>query len=495
MIIDEVQRVHAIRKDIRKALSYTAQVSAKDSKAHGKSLRESVPRASHAAWQVEKNRTEAVELVLEQEKTRVQDLIPIRHERMAVSPFTFFRGAAVIMAADLARTPSTNIKVQACGDAHIANFGLFHSPERKLVFDINDFDETCIAPWEWDVKRLAASLEICGRDRGFSPQERRDVVNAAVRAYRKAMRDFAKMGSMDVWYEHMDADELYRHMAQAATKKELRETEQLFRKASVKNSSRAVSKLTEIVDGQRRIVNEPPLIVPIRELARQRTGLDIPDPDMHERERIIALLLTRYRENLPDDRRRLVEQYRGVDIARKVVGVGSVGLQAWIVVMEGATPDDYLVLQVKEARESVLEPYAGRNPNASHGMRVVRGQKAMQTASDVLLGWTDMYDKDGKKHSFYVRQLWDGKTSIDLDDIDEDSLEALAGACGWTLAHAHARTGNRFAIAGYLGKNDEFDRAIVEFAAAYADQNEADYKMFLAAIEDDLTYEEPVIVD
>ena len=235
-----------------------------------------------------------------------------------------------------------------------------------------------------------------------------------------------------------------------------------------------------MVDGELRIVNDPPLIVPLRELVRQRTGLDIPDPDMRERERIIAMLLSRYRKNLPDDRRLLVEQYRGVDIARKVVGVGSVGLQAWIVVMEGATPDDHLVLQIKEARESVLERYAGKDASESSGLRIVRGQKAMQTASDVLLGWSDMRS-DKAERSFYVRQLWDGKASVDLEEIDADSLQALAGACGWTLAHAHARTGNRFAIAGYLGKSDVFDRAVVEFARAYADQNDADYRMFLKA--------------
>ncbi|RNL21330.1 DUF2252 domain-containing protein [Slackia faecicanis] len=477
MPIDDTQRV---RKDIRKALSYKAQVSAKSSKEHGKGLRATAPRECHGAWQVEADRESAVAILREQDETRVQELVPIRRQRMAASPFAFFRGSAAIMAADLARTPSTGIRVQACGDAHVANFGLYHSPERRLVFDINDFDETAQAPWEWDVKRLAASIEICGRERGFSDKERKAATLESVKCYRQAMRDFARMGSMDVWYAHMDAEELYEHMAQAASKRERRETKELFDKARSKNSARAVSKLTEVVDGELRIVNDPPLIVPLRELVRQRTGLDIPDPDMRERERIIAMLFSRYRKNLPDDRRLLVEQYRGVDIARKVVGVGSVGLQAWIVVMEGATPDDHLVLQIKEARESVLERYAGKDASESSGLRIVRGQKAMQTASDVLLGWSDMRS-DKAERSFYVRQLWDGKASVDLEEIDADSLQALAGACGWTLAHAHARTGNRFAIAGYLGKSDVFDRAVVEFARAYADQNDADYRMFLKA--------------
>ena len=414
MPIDDKERV---RKDIRKALSYKAQVSAKSSKAHGKELRTTTPRECHGAWQVEDEREGAVAILREQDETRVQELVPIRRERMAASPFAFFRGSAAIMAADLSRTPSTGIRVQACGDAHVANFGLFHSPERRLVFDINDFDETAQAPWEWDVKRLAASVEICGRERGFSEKERKAATLEAVKCYREAMRDFARMGSMDVWYAHMDAENLYERMARAATKRERRETEELFDKARSKNSARAVSKLTEVIDGELRIVNDPPLIVPLRELVSQRTGLDIPDPDMRERERIIAMLLSRYRKNLPDDRRLLVEQYRGVDIARKVIGVGSVGLQAWIVVMEGATPDDHLVLQIKEARESVLERYAGKDANESAGLRIVRGQKAMQTASDVLLGWSDI-----------------------------------------------------------------FDRATAAFAQAYADQNEADYRMFLKAL-------------
>lgn len=475
MPIDDIQRV---RKDIRKALSYKAQISAKSSKKHGKELRASVPRECHGAWQVSKDRGDVMEILRNQDASRVQELVGIRRERMAASAFAFFRGSAAIMAHDLAHTPSTGIRVQACGDAHVANFGLFHSPERRLVFDINDFDETAQAPWEWDVKRLAASIEICGRQRGFSSKERRAAVEEAVRCYREAMREFARQGSMDVWYAHMDAEDLYSRMAQAASKRERRETEELFDKARSKNSARAVSKLTEEVNGEVRIVNDPPLIVPLRELVRQHTGIDLPDFDAREREHITAMLLSRYRKNLPDDRRLLVEQYRGVDIARKVVGVGSVGLQAWIVVMEGAAPGDHLVLQIKEARESVLEPYAGKDANESPGLRIVRGQKAMQTASDVLLGWSDLKTKEGTR-SYYVRQLWDGKASIDLDDIDDDSLQALAGACGWTLAHAHARTGDRFAIAGYLGKSDAFESALVEFARAYADQNEIDYRAFL----------------
>lgn len=472
--------IRHLRKDIRKALSYKAQISSKNSKKHGKDLRISTPRECHGAWQVEHGRACAMDILGEQDASRVQELVPIRRKRMAASAFAFFRGSAAIMAYDLARTPCTGIRVQACGDAHVANFGLFHSPERRLVFDINDFDETARAPWEWDVKRLATSIEICGRERGFAAKERRDCVAQTVRSYREAMRTFAKQGSMDVWYAHMDAEKLYDLLAQAATKRERRETEELFDKARGKNSARAVSKLTEVVDGELRIVSDPPLIVPLREIVQQRTGVDIPDFDARERERITALLLSRYRKNLPDDRRLLVEQYRGVDIARKVVGVGSVGLQAWIVVMEGATADDYLVLQIKEARESVLERYAGKDANESPGLRIVRGQKAMQTTGDVLLGWSDMPTNEGVR-SYYVRQLWDGKASIDLEDIDADSLQALGCACGWTLAHAHARTGDRFAIAGYLGKGDVFDRAIVEFARSYADQNEADYRRFLEA--------------
>lgn len=478
----ETNQEQRVRKDIRKALSYKTQVSAKESKRRGKALREFVPHVCHESWQAQEGRMEAIRLLKEQDEGRVQELIPIRQERMAVSPFAFFRGAAVVMANDLARTPSTGIKVQTCGDAHVANFGLFHSPERKLIFDITDFDETAIAPWEWDVKRLAASLEICGREREFAPKQRRRIVKTAVASYRTAMREFARMGTMDVWYAHMDADELYERMAHKASKADRKETEELLDKARSKNNARAVKKLTEIVDGELRIVNEPPLIVPLREIVRQYSGKDVPDPDMRERERMTARLLSHYRKNLPDDRRRLIEQYRGVDIARKVVGVGSVGLQAWIVVMEGAAEGDHLVLQIKEARDSVLAPFVGKNSNDTPGQRVVKGQKAMQTASDVLLGWTELPAKDGTTRSYYVRQLWDGKGSADLDDIEDDALEALAGACGWTLAHAHARTGDRFAIAGYLGKGDSFDRALVRFAQSYADQNERDYQAFLESL-------------
>lgn len=478
----EANQEQRVRKDIRKALSYKRQVSAKESKRRGKTLRELVPHACHEAWQVQEHRNDAIDLLNKQDEGRAQELVPIRKERMAASPFAFFRGAAVIMANDLARTPSTGIRVQACGDAHVANFGLFHSPERKLIFDITDFDETEIAPWEWDVKRLGASLEICGRERGFDSKARRAIVKTAAEAYREAMREFARMGTLDVWYAHMDADDLYERMAHKASKSERKEAEELLDKARSKNSARAIKKLTEVVDGELRIVNEPPLIVPLREIVRQYSGMDVPDPDMHERERITARLLSHYRKNLPDDRRRLIEQYRGVDIARKVVGVGSVGLQAWIVVMEGAAEKDHLVLQIKEARDSVLAPFVGKNAGDTPGQRVVKGQKAMQIASDVLLGWTELPGKDGTPRSYYVRQLWDGKGSADLDEIDEDALEALAGACGWTLAHAHARTGDRFAIAGYLGKGDGFDRALVRFAQSYADQNERDYQAFLESL-------------
>ena len=382
----EANQEQRVRKDIRKALSYKKQVSAKESKRRGKALRELVPHACHEAWQVQEHRNDAIDLLNEQDEGRAQELVPIRKERMAASPFAFFRGAAVIMANDLARTPSTGIRVQACGDAHVANFGLFHSPERKLIFDITDFDETEIAPWEWDVKRLGASLEICGRERGFDSKARRAIVKTAAEAYREAMREFARMGTLDVWYAHMDAGELYERMAHKASKSERKEAEELLDKARSKNSARAIKKLTEVVDGELRIVNEPPLIVPLREIVRQYSGMDVPDPDMHERERITARLLFHYRKNLPDDRRRLIEQYRGVDIARKVVGVGSVGLQAWIVVMEGAAEEDHLVLQIKEARESVLAPLVGKNAGDTPGQRVVKGQKAMQIASDVLLG-------------------------------------------------------------------------------------------------------------
>ena len=465
---------------IHRLLGVSEQRTAKQSKKYGKSLRKAIPRDVFAGWQPPMGRPSSNDLLFSQDKMRVQDLVPVRHERMAVSPFTFYRGAALVMASDLSTLPTTGIEVQACGDAHISNFGLFLSPERRTVFDINDFDETCRGPWEWDVARLVASVEICGRDRDFSEKERRRAVLAAVRGYREAMRKFAEMGNMEVWYAHFDLDSVRSLLEDSLSKSERKRVGKILDKSKAKNSVRAVGKLTEVVGGELRVVSDPPVVVPVRDLMRESIGIV---PEGVNMAKIVSKVLARYRETLAPERAMLIDRYRGVDMAHKVVGVGSVGLQAWIVVLEGADKDDPLVLQIKEATESVLERFVGKAPQASHGQRVVEGQRAMQSASDALLGWTTLRSpNDDTFRDFYVRQLWDGKGSINLDAIQPKSLCEFARACGWTLAHAHARTGDRFAIASYLGKSDKFDNALLEFARTYADQNEQDYAAFVKAI-------------
>ena len=465
---------------ISEFLSKDDQRSAKESRKYGKSLRKAVPRDVLSTWSASPTRPDAAGLLFEQDKMRVQELVPVRHERMSVSAFTFYRGAALVMASDLSTIPTTGIEVQVCGDAHISNFGLFFSPERHTVFDINDFDETTRGPWEWDVARLAASVEICGRDRGMSEKQRRKAVLAAGEGYREAMRSFAQQGNLDVWYAHMDIDELMSTLGEKMDKASRKNAEKVLQKAKSKDSARAIAKLTEVVDGQLRVRSDPPIIVPLRDLA-ERAGKEAPSDLVMLK--LVARVFSNYRKTLPPERAALIDRYRGVDIARKVVGVGSVGMRAWIVVLEGADEHDCLVLQVKEATDSVLERFVGRAPQANHGQRVVEGQHAMQTVSDLFLGWTSMpIGTDGMFHDYYVRQLWDGKGSINLNIINAKQLRYLSKACGWTLAHAHARTGDRFAIASYLGKSDLFEQSLAQFAQTYADQNERDYQSFLAAL-------------
>ena len=463
------------KEKLEQLLGKREQRTKDESIGYGKSLRKAVPRDVFAAWRPATSGPTATDLIRSQDASRLPDLVPVRHERMAVSAFTFYRGAALVMAQDLSPLPTTGIEVQLCGDAHISNFGFFLSPERRTVFDINDFDETARGPWEWDVARLAASVEVCGRDRGFSAKKTRKAVLAAVGAYREAMRSFAQMGNLDVWYAHIDVDTVFEQLSQSASKSERKSASKELKKFKGKNSVRAVRKLTEVVDGELRVVSEPPLIVPVRDLV-QEAGAQVPE-DL-SMARVVSAILARYRVTLPPERAALVRSYRGVDVARKVVGVGSVGTRAWIVVMEGADANDPLVLQIKEATASVLERYVGKAPQHNHGQRVVEGQHALQTASDMLLGWTSLPDSDGRVRDYYVRQLWDGKGSIDLDAVDAKGLRDFARACGWTLAHAHARTGDRFAIAAYLGKSDMFDEAMATFASAYADKNDADFAAF-----------------
>ena len=455
-----------------------------ESMAKGAALRESVPFVAHAEWAPAEGRPDPVELLRSQGETRVQALLPLRYERMSASAFTFYRGGALIMAQDLSVSPTTGITVQACGDAHISNFGLFSSPERRTVFDINDFDETLPGPWEWDIKRLAASVEICGLDNGFTKKERKAAVLACVRGYRESMAKYADMGHLDVWYDHLDVDSLRDQVVTDLDAKSAKAADKALSKAKKKNSTRAVQKLTEVVDDRLRIISDPPLVVPFSELVAQTASESVAERfDETALKRLMHAILAAYRSSLPEDKQMLIGGYTPVDMAHKVVGVGSVGTRAWIVVLQGADENDPLVLQVKEAQESVLERFVGKSKHAQHGQRVVTGQQAMQTASDMLLGWCRMPNEKGKMTEYYVRQLWDGKGSIDLSLLSPERLAKLAESCGATLAHAHARTGDRFAIAGYLGNTDGFDKALAKFARAYAKRNEADYRRFMEAYE------------
>ncbi len=447
--------------------------AAAESAAAGKAARESAPRSSHGEWEPAKGRKDPVELLEDQATSRVPELVPIRYGRMLASPFTFFRGAAAIMAMDLAKTPQSGLRVQACGDAHLSNFGVFAAPDRRLVLDINDFDETLPAPWEWDVKRLAASFAIAGRDREFTPGETRAAVLGTMRAYREAMREFAAMGNLDVWYARLDVETLLAEVAQVANREQMKAAERNVAKAHKKNSLKAFNRLVREVDGQPRIISDPPLLVPAREL--------VSDDRRHELEERIREMLGRYRDSLKGDRRHLFDSYRFVDMARKVVGVGSVGTRAWVVLMMGRDGQDPLFLQAKEAEASVLEPHAGASVFGNHGERVVQGQWLMQASSDILLGWLPAFGMDGKERDFYVRQLWDGKRSVEIETLPPRGLEIYGRVCGWTLARAHARSGDRVAIAAYLGKGESFDRAIAEFSERYADQNELDYAALAGA--------------
>jgi uncharacterized protein (DUF2252 family) len=404
-----------------------------------------------------------------QAASRVQELVPIRYGRMLVSPFTFYRGAAAIMAADLARTPDSGIAVQACGDAHISNFGGFAAPDRRLIFGPNDFDETLPGPWEWDVKRLAASAEIAGRDVGLQPDRRRWIVRDCVREYREGMRAFAQESHLDVWYERLNASELVERFGGRLGGKGRIEFAKPFAKARRKTSLRAVRKLTEHVDGELRFRSVPPLLVPLRELFDAAPGT-------REETDFARKLLDEYASSLGADHRYLFETYRFVDMARKVVGVGSVGTRAWVFLLAGREGKDPLVLQAKEAQPSVLEPYLGASEFENSGERVVRGQQISQAVSDIFLGWQRSTGLEGDRHDFYVRQLWDWKASADLSTLSESGLHAYTLACGWSLARAHARSGDRLAIAAYLGAGGNFDQAIARFAAAYADQNERDHQ-------------------
>ena len=431
-------------------------------------------RSAHGDWSPPPKRPDPIAVLQAQAATRVQELVPIRYGRMLASPFTFYRGAAAIMAADLAQTPGSGIVVQACGDAHISNFGGFAVPDRRLVFGPNDFDETLPGPWEWDVKRMAASVEIAGRDVDLPAGRRRRLVTACVREYREGMRRFANESHLDVWYDRLNASELVDHFGGRLGPKGRILFSKPFAKARRKTSLRAVEKLTERVHGELRFRSVPPLFVPLRELFDAAHA--------HDEEEYVRELIAEYAAGLDDDRRYLFGTYRFVDMARKVVGVGSVGTRAWVFLMVGRGGKDPLVLQAKEAQASVLEPHLGASEFENHGERVVRGQRMDQAAPDVFLSWQRTEDLDGRQHDFYIRQLWDWKASIDLSTMKYEGLHAYSRACGWSLARAHARSGDRLAIAAYLGGGAKFDNAIARFSRAYADENERDYQRLADAV-------------
>ena len=447
-----------------------------DRAARGKAARAEVPRDSHAAFEPPPDRPDPIGLLEQQAKTRVPELVPVRWGRMSVSPFTYFRGAALPMASDLAVTPVSGLAVQACGDAHLSNFGIFGSAERRLVFDVNDFDETLPGPWEWDVKRLAASLDVAARGNGFSGKQRREIILAAVGRYRQAMRDFAGMTNLDVWYAHVDVDQLRAQFEPQLKARQRKVVDKGLATARTRDSMQAVAKLTRTVDGRPRIISDPPLLVPIDDL--------IPaDTDRETIEGQLRRLIAAYRRTLETDRRYLLEQFEFCDMARKVVGVGSVGTRCWIVLMLGRDDADPLFLQVKEAETSVLSRFVGASKFTNQGQRVVAGQRLMQASSDIFLGWQrNEAGLDGKPRDFYVRQLRDWKFSADIETMVPSGLRLYGALCGWTLARAHARSGDRIAIAAYLGGSDVFDRAVTQFAAAYADQNERDYQSLLDAV-------------
>jgi uncharacterized protein (DUF2252 family) len=447
-------------------LSPGASLNYQQRRERGRDARRAVPRGSHAEWAPAPDRPDPLKLLEAQARDRIVDLMPIRYSRMMASPFAFLRGSAIVMAQDLAGTPKSSIQAQLCGDAHLSNFGAYASPERALLFDLNDFDETLPGPWEWDVKRLAVSFVVAGRDNGFDAADCRNAARAVTASYRQRMTEFSQIGELEVWYSRIGEEEIKGLLTEArAGKKTTKKVSKNVQKARGRDSLQALSKLTKIVDGHRNIIDDPPLLVRI--------------PEGDELRVQINAILESYKRSLQEDRRRLLERYRFVDAARKVVGVGSVGTRAYVVLLEGRDRDDPLFLQVKEAGASVLERYVEPSPYEHHGHRVVAGQRLMQAASDIFLGWF----RGTEGRDFYWRQLKDMKGSAKVESMSADELALYGGLCGWALARAHARSGDRVQIAAYLGKSERFDVAIADFAEAYADQTERDHAALCAAVE------------
>ena len=440
-------------------------------RASGRARRASVPRSSHAEWSPPADRPDPVAILEEQAKTRVPDLIPIRYGRMAASSFAYFRGAAAPMAWDLAHTPSTDIRVQACGDAHLLNFGMYAALDRHLVFDVNDFDETLPAPFDWDVKRLAASIAVAARDNGFSDRDARTAARLTVRSYRTEMANYAAMRFLKVWYSRIDIDEVSRLFDALQPEEAVRRRHRDIAKAYRRTSLRAFLKMCDEVEGQYRIRPAHPVIVrfPVERYPRVLEEL--------------RSAVAQYQQTLQPERREVLRRFYFGDFARKVVGVGSVGTEAFIMLLIGDRADEPLFLQLKEAQESVLAPFAGPSEYEHQGERVVTGQRLTQAAIDPFLGWTTSAGPEGTavKH-YYVRQLRDMKGSMSVPLMDPGQLDYYGRLCGWALARAHARTGRATVISGYLGTGEGFDHAIADFAMAYADQNERDYRQLLEAI-------------
>ncbi len=444
--------------------------------AFGRSERAKVPRSTHGEWEVAGDRTNPLEILALQATTRLPDLVPIRYGRMAASPFAFFRGAAAVMAADLDHSERTGLEVQLCGDAHLSNFGGFASPERDLIFDVNDFDETIPGPFEWDLKRLAASLEIAGRSRQFDDSTRRSIVAQGSCSYRTAIREFAAMRDLAIWSSHLDAAVIAARWGDQASRRLTETFQRRMAKAQSKDHLAALAKLTTEVDGKLRFVENPPLLIPAESVFT----------DVYSKQTVGNLYdaLSQYRHTLSGDRQRLLDKYEFVDLARKVVGVGSVGTRCWVALFVGRDNSDPLFLQVKEAEAAVGEPFLGASEYAQHGQRVVEGQRLMQGSSDIFLGWDTFKGDDGVTRDFYLRQLWDWKFSVDVDAMSPEGLGIYAQICGWTLARAHARSGDAIALGAYLGGSDRYDRSMCDFATAYADQNELDFESLTRAIAD-----------
>ena len=442
--------------------------------AHGRKAREIVPRSHHGEWTPPTDRTDPLEILALQATTRVPDLVPIRYGRMAASPFAFFRGAAAVMAADLAHDEHSHLDVQLCGDAHLVNFGGFASPEREMIFDVNDFDETLPGPFEWDLKRLAASVEVAARSRDFDETRCRSLVADSARGYREAISEFAGMRNLDIWYSRLDADTLVKRWGGDAGPKIIENFTLRVEKAKSKDHLRAVAKLTEEVDGKLRFRDDPPLLTPADQIF---------DPDhLTDTADNLIRALTEYRTTLSGDRQHLLGRYEFVDFARKVVGVGSVGTRCWVALFIGRDKGDPLVLQVKEAEHSVAEPFLLATPYANMGQRVVEGQRLVQSASDIFLGWDSAQGEDGVVRDFYFRQMWDWKLSADIDSMLPEAMSVYVQMCGWVLALGHARSGDAIAINAYLGASGKFDQAMCRFASSYADQNAKDHHALKQAI-------------